>query len=84
MRDGNDVSVKDTYKVQYAHFRAMNAILYKIPPLFSVAMGGCWYFAATQLQADRFFAVGASVANIFIIGRFNQTFNLHMTNLYKL
>lgn len=50
MSDANDVSVKDIYKEQYAHFRAMNDILYKIPPLFSVAIGGLWYFAASQLK----------------------------------
>lgn len=91
MSDANDVSVKDIYKEQYAHFRAMNDILYKIPPLFSVAIGGLWYFAASQLKTDRVIAVGifffaavVSVASVFIIGRFSKAFSLYITNLNKL
>lgn len=91
MSDGNDVSVKEIYKEQYAHFRAMNDILYKIPPLFSVAIGGLWYFAASQLKTDRVIAVGiflfaavVSVASVFIMGRFSQAFSLYITNLNKL
>ncbi len=52
MPDGKEVSVNEIYKEQYAHFRAMNDILYKIPPLFSVAIGGLWYFAASQLKTE--------------------------------
>ena len=91
MSDANDVSVKDIYKEQYAHFRAMNDILYRIPPLFSVAIGGLWYFAASQLKTDRviavaifFFAAVVSVASVFIMGRFSQAFSLYITNLNKL
>lgn len=91
MSDANDVSVKDIYKEQYAHFRAMNDILYKIPPLFSVAIGGLWYFAASQLKTDRviavaifFFAAVVSVASVFIMGRFSKAFSLYITNLNKL
>jgi hypothetical protein len=91
MSDANDVNVKDIYKEQYAHFRAMNDILYKIPPLFSVAIGGLWYFAASQLKTDRiiavaifFFAAVVSVASVFIMGRFSQAFSLYITNLNKL
>jgi hypothetical protein len=91
MPDGNDVSVNEIYKEQYAHFRAMNDILYKIPPLFSVAIGGLWYFAASQLKTDRLIAVGifffaavVSVASVFIMGRFSQAFSLYITNLNKL
>lgn len=91
MPDGKDVSVNDIYKEQYAHFRAMNDILYKIPPLFSVAIGGLWFFAASQLKADRLIAVGiflfaaiVSVASVFIMGRFSTAFSLYITNLNKL
>jgi hypothetical protein len=91
MPDDNVVSVKDIYKEQYAHFRSMNEILYKIPPLFSVAIGGLWYFAASQLKTDRviavaifFFAAVVSVASVFIIGRFSVAFSLYITNLNKL
>jgi hypothetical protein len=91
MPDDNVVSVKDIYREQYAHFRSMNEILYKIPPLFSVAIGGLWYFAASQLKTDRviavaifFFAAVVSVASVFIIGRFSVAFSLYITNLNKL
>lgn len=91
MADDNNVSVKDIYKEQYAHFRAMNDVLYKIPPLFSVAIGGLWYFAASQLKTDRVIAVGifffaavVSVASVFIMGRFSKAFSLYITNLNKL
>ena len=91
MPECKDVSVNEIYKEQYAHFRAMNDILYKIPPLFSVAIGGLWYFAASQLKADRLIAVGiflfaaiVSVASVFIMGRFSTAFSLYITNLNKL
>ena len=91
MPDGKDVSVSEIYKEQYAHFRAMNDILYKIPPLFSVAIGGLWYFAASQLKGDRLIAVGiflfaaiVSVASVFIMGRFSTAFSLYITNLNRL
>ena len=91
MTEGQDVSVREIYKEQYAHFRAMNDILYKIPPLFSVAIGGLWYFAASQLKGDRLIAVGiflfaaiVSVASVFIMGRFSAAFSLYITNLNRL
>lgn len=91
MADSKDVSINEIYKEQYAHFRAMNDILYKIPPLFSVAIGGLWYFAATQLKSDRLIAVGiflfaavVSVCSVFIMGRFSLAFNRYITNLNKL
>ena len=91
MADGNEVSVNEIYKEQYAHFRSMNDILYKIPPLFSVAIGGLWYFAASQLKADRLIAVGVflfavvvSVCSVFIMDRFSRAFSRYITNLNKL
>lgn len=91
MADSKDVSINEIYKEQYAHFRAMNDILYKIPPLFSVAIGGLWYFAATQLKSDRLIAVGiflfaavVSVCSVFIMGRFSLAFSRYITNLNKL
>lgn len=35
-----DISDLDRYREQYAHFRSMNDILYKIPPLFTAIIGG--------------------------------------------
>lgn len=91
MPDGKDVSVNEIYKEQYAHFRAMNDILYKIPPLFTVAIGGLWYFAASQLKSDRLIAVGiflfaalVSVGSAFIMTRFSLAFSRYIGNLNKL
>ncbi|MDQ0333044.1 small-conductance mechanosensitive channel [Mesorhizobium sp. YL-MeA3-2017] len=86
MADGKDVSINEIYKEQYAHFRAMNDILYKIPPLFSAAIGGLWYFAASQLTSDRLIAVGifvfaavVSVCSVLIMGRFSLAFSRYIT-----
>ena len=91
MPDGEDVSVNEIYKEQYAHFRAMNDILYKIPPLFAVAIGGLWYFAASQLKSDRLiaasiflFAAVVSVSGVFIMTRFGLAFSRYIINLNKL
>lgn len=85
------VRLTDIYREQYAHFRSMNDILYKIPPLFTVALGGLWYFAASQLKTDRvvaagifFFCVILSIAFINIMGRFGKAFNGYLDNLNKL
>ncbi len=85
------VTLSDIYREQYAHFRSMNDILYKIPPLFTVALGGLWYFAATQLNTDRIiaavifsFCVILSIAFINIMGRFGRAFNGYLNNLNKL
>jgi hypothetical protein len=85
------VLLSDIYREQYAHFRSMNEILYKIPPLFTVALGGLWYFATTQLKTDRVIAAGIfsfcvilSIAFINIMGRFGRAFNGYLDNLNKL
>lgn len=84
------VRPSDIYREQYAHFRSMNDILYKIPPLFTVALGGLWYFAASQLKTDRVVAAGIfifcvilSVSFINIMGRFGRAFNGYLDNLNK-
>lgn len=84
------IRIADIYREQYAHFRSMNDILYKIPPLFTVALGGLWYFAASQLKTDRVVAAGIfifcvilSIAFINIMGRFGRAFNGYLDNLNK-
>lgn len=84
------IRIADIYREQYAHFRSMNDILYKIPPLFTVALGGLWYFAVSQLKTDRvvaagifFFCVILSIAFINIMGRFGRAFNGYLNNLNK-
>jgi len=91
MNDNKDVSINEIYKEQYAHFRSMNDILYKIPPLFSAAIGGLWYFAANQLKSDRLIAVSIflfaavlSVSSVFIMDRFSRAFSSYISNLNKL
>jgi hypothetical protein len=85
------IRIADVYREQYAHFRSMNDILYKIPPLFTVALGGLWYFAASQLKTDRIVAAGIfifcvilSLAFINIMDRFGRAFNGYLNNLNKL
>ena len=39
------ITINEIYKEQYAHFRALNDILYKIPPLFTAVIGALWLFA---------------------------------------
>jgi hypothetical protein len=39
MPDENTVTVKNIYEQQYAHFRGMNDILYKMPPIFATVLG---------------------------------------------
>ncbi|RWG16763.1 MAG: hypothetical protein EOQ55_20490 [Mesorhizobium sp.] len=85
------IRIADIYREQYAHFRSMNDILYKIPPLFTVALGGLWYFAVSQLKSDPvvaavifLFCVIMSIAFINIMGRFGRAFNGYLNNLNKL
>lgn len=47
------VKVTDIYREQYAHFRAMNDILYKIPPIMTTIIGALWYFAASYICKDK-------------------------------
>lgn len=83
------IELKDIYREQYAHFRAMNEILYKIPPLFSVVLGGLWFFAISQLHnkpisiAIFLFSASLSVLFINIMGRFGAAFNAYIDNLNK-
>ncbi|MDP3895670.1 MAG: hypothetical protein Q8Q62_03245 [Mesorhizobium sp.] len=85
------VKLSDIYREQYAHFRSMNDILYKIPPLFTVALGGLWFFATTQMRTDKAIAIAVfifsailSLAFINIMGRFGRAFNGYLDNLNKL
>lgn len=44
------IGLNEIYKEQYAHFRAMNDLLYKIPPLFTAVVGALWYFAVQNVE----------------------------------
>jgi hypothetical protein len=81
-------TISEIYKEQYAHFRAMNDILYKIPPLFTAVLGGLWYFAVQSLEKDRLvsgavfaFSAVASVCFVNIMARFREAFNAYISNL---
>lgn len=83
-----DISRSDIYREQYAHFRSMNDILYKIPPLFTVVLGGLWYFAATNLDKDKWvscvvfaFAMVTSACFVNVMQRFRGAFNAYIDNL---
>jgi hypothetical protein len=91
MPEQQKVTTKDIYEQQYAHFRAMNDILYKIPPIFSTILGGLWYFAASYIGKDKIVACGvfgfaAVAAACFIIAlqRFRLAFNGYIDNLNRL
>lgn len=86
-----EIAPVDIYKEQYSHFRSMNDILYKIPPIFTVVLGGLWYFAITILDRDKWiacavfgFALVASLCFINVMQRFRVAFNAYITNLNKM
>src|SRR5260221_8901354 len=86
-----DISRADIYREQYAHFRSMNDILYKIPPLFTAVLGGLWYFAVINLEKDKWiscvvfaFAGIVSVCFVNVMQRFRMAFNSYIDNLNKM
>ncbi|RWI16690.1 hypothetical protein [Mesorhizobium sp.] len=87
----DEITKKDIYREQYAHVRSMNDILYKVAPLFSVAIGGLWYFAASQMRVDKAIATGVfafaallAVCCVNVMERFGTAFNAYLDNLNKL
>src|ERR1700731_3227411 len=85
-----EISNLDIYKEQYAHFRSMNDILYKIPPIFTAIIGGLWYFAASNLDKTKWiacavfaFAAISSVCFVIVMQRFRSAFNGYIDNLNK-
>lgn len=85
------ITINDIYKEQYAHFRGMNDILYKIPPLFTAVIGGLWYFAVQNLANDKWiarlvfaFTAIASVCFVNVMQRFRLAFNGYISNLNKM
>lgn len=86
----DEITKKDIYREQYAHVRSMNDILYKVAPFFSVAIGGLWYFAASQMHADKVIASGVfsfaallAVCGVNVMERFGTAFNAYLNNLNK-
>jgi hypothetical protein len=85
------VTINEVYKEQYAHFRAMNDILYKIPPLFTVVIGSLWFFAVQNLEKEKVvssavfaFAAIASVCFVIVMERFRAAFSGYIDNLNKM
>lgn len=86
-----EITRVEIYKEQYAHFRSMNDILYKIPPLFTAILGGLWYFAALNLERDKWiscavfaFAAIASICFVNVMQRFRMAFNSYIDNLNQM
>lgn len=86
-----EITRADIYREQYAHFRSMNDILYKIPPLFTAVLGGLWYFAVLNLQTDKWiscavfaFAAIASICFVNVMQRFRMAFNSYLDNLNQM
>jgi hypothetical protein len=77
----------DRYKEQYAHFRSMNDILYKITAIIV----GLWYFAASNIANNKWvaclvfaFCAVASVCFVNVMQRFRLSFNGYINNLNKM
>lgn len=86
-----EITNVERYKEQYAHFRSMNDILYKIPPIFTAIIGGLWYFAVLNLDKYKWLACAvflfcaiASVCFVNIMQRFRMAFNAYIDNLNKM
>jgi len=86
-----DITDLDRYKEQYAHFRSMNDILYKIPPIFTAVIGGLWYFASLNIEKQKWVACGvfvfctvASLCFVNVMQRFKMAFNGYIDNLNKM
>jgi hypothetical protein len=87
----SEITRADIYREQYAHFRSMNDILYKMPPLFTAVIGGLWFFATLNLEKDKsvscavfMFAGIASVSFVNVMQRFRMAFNSYIENLNQL
>lgn len=87
----SEITRVDIYREQYAHFRSMNDILYKIPPLFTAILGGLWYFAVINLEKDKWiacavfaFAAIGSVCFVNMMQRFRLAFNSYINNLNQM
>lgn len=85
------ITRNEIYKEQYAHFRGMNDILYKIPPLFTAVIGALWYFAVQNLEKDKaisgavfLFAAVASICFVIVMERFRAAFVAYIDNLNKM
>jgi|GEM_PF-4530294 len=85
------VSDEEKYRQQYAHFRGMNDLLYKLPVMFSAILGGFWYFAFEQYKNDPrianfVFLMAAVFAYFFnkIMYRFKLAFKAYLNNLNKM
>jgi hypothetical protein len=85
------ITINEIYKEQYAHFRAMNDLLYKIPPLFTVVIGSLWYFAVQNIEKEKVvsatvfgFAMVASVCFVIVMERFRAAFSGYIDNLNKM
>lgn len=86
-----EITDLDRYKEQYAHFRSMNDILYKIPPIFTAVIGGLWYFGSTNLESQKWVACAvflfctiASVCFINVMQRFKMAFSGYIDNLNEM
>jgi hypothetical protein len=87
----SEISRTDIYKEQYAHFRSMNDILYKIPPVFTAVIGGLWFFAILNLEKDKWASCGVFAFSAFtslcfvnVMQRFRMAFNSYIDNLNKM
>jgi hypothetical protein len=90
-RPVTSVTISEIYKEQYAHFRTMNDILYRIPPLFTAVIGALWYFAVQYIEKDNaisgavfVFAAIASLCFVIVMERFRAAFIGYINNLNRM
>ena len=87
----SEITIVDKYQQQYAHFGRMNDILYKLPPIFSIIIGGLWFFAVNYTDEEKFismcvflFAAACCLCFYIIMRRFRLAFNAYIDNINRM
>lgn len=85
------ISRNDRYKQHYEHFGRMNNLLYQMPAMFAIILGGLWFFAASYISKDPIiasaifaFALAAGICFIISLQRFRMAFNAYIDNVNKM
>jgi hypothetical protein len=83
--DPSTLSLEVIYREQRAQAGRMNETLYRMPPLFSVVIGGLWYFAAQSIDKNRVIAAGVflfatmcAITGAFAMQRYRIVFIAYM------
>lgn len=86
-----NISDEIKYQQQYQHFSKMNDLLYKLPVIFSAAIGGFWYFGYSIKGDDPVLAMAIYIfSGVFslccfqVMNRFGLAFNKYIKNINKM